>query len=486
VLAAPGFVFPGADLDSDGDIDDFDDFDEDDTTSFFRRDTNNFSPRIGFACDITGGGASCCGGLRRSTTLRGSFGFTYERLFYATSPFFQNRFDFGVPSLVAGVPDPTGAIVPPIPLTPAGAPFGPLVPGTPLPGFLARGIDRDLDAPRISFWTLALDREIARNTVASLQYAGAHGKDLFTLANINRPGSAAAFLGVGGPTARLNPALGPVFFLRGNGRSNYNALIAEVTNSTWRTIGLQFTARYRWAKALDNVSPFFGNNFGIFGGALAPNSLSPFDPDNDYGPSPWDVRHRFIGSFIWELPFGVDSGCCGGSDGWRRWLLGGWEVAGIFQAMSGFPFDVFDCGGALTPETPCPRALVAPGVDLGDIRSGSGSSFPDPTIPNRFNFLGPGNFALTTTPTTVFPPFPPNTIGRNFFRGPNFWDFDFGLYKRFRFSEDTSFQIRGEFYNIFNHSNLFVPGAVDLSSTNFIPGFKRGRRIIQIGGKFIF
>jgi hypothetical protein len=154
--------------------------------------------------------------------------------------------------------------------------------------------------------------------------------------------------------------------------------------------------------------------------------------------------------------------------------------------MSGFPFDVFDCGGALTPETPCPRAAIAPGVDLGDIRSGTGSDFPDPTIPNRFNFLSPGSFALTTTPTTVFPPFPPNTIGRNFFRGPNFWDFDFGVYKRFRFSEDTSLQIRGEFYNIFNHSNLFVPGAVDLSSTNFVPGFKRGRRIIQLGAKFIF
>jgi hypothetical protein len=484
VLGPPG-VFTGVDLDGDGDFDN-----DNDTNRFFRRDANNIAPRVGFAWDITGGGASCCGGLRRSTTLRGSFGMTYERLFYATSPFFQTRFDFGIPTLVAGTPDPTGVIIPPIPLVNPGAAvpsnFGPLVPGTPLPGFLARGINNDIDAPRISFWTLALDREIARNTVASLQYAGAHGHDLFTLANINRPGSAPTFLGVGGPTARLNTGLSPIFFLNSNGRSNYNAFIAEVTNSAWRTIGLQFTARYRWAKALDNVNPFFGNNFGVFGGSFSPNLLSPFDPDNDYGPSPWDVRHRFIGSFIWELPFGVESGCCGGGGGWRRWALGGWEVAGVFQAFTGFPFDVFDCRGALTPETPCPRAAIAPGVDLGDIRSGSDSSIADPTIPNRFNFLGPGNFALTTTPTTVFPPFPPNTIGRNFFRGPGFWDFDFGLYKRFRISEDTSFQIRGEFYNIFNHSNLFVPGAVDISSTDFVPAFRRGSRIIQIGGKFVF
>ncbi|MGH9935128.1 MAG: hypothetical protein ACREAM_02720, partial [Blastocatellia bacterium] len=332
--------------------------------AFFKRDANNVAPRLGFAWDITGGGGSCCGGLSRSTTLRGSFGFTYERLFYATSPFFQTGFNFGIPSFVAGTPDITGAIIPPTPLSLSN--FGPLGgAGTAvLPDFLVRGIDRDLDAPRITFWTLALDREIFRNTVGSIQYAGAHGTNLFTLANINRPGSALAFLGVGGPTARLNPAFGPIPFLRGNGRSNFNALILDASNSTWRTIGLQFTARYRWSKALDNVSSFFGNNFGVFGGSFTPNLLSPFEPDNDYGPSDFDVRHRFISSLGWEVPYDWFANCCGGSD-WRRLAFGGWAVTGIFNVQTGFPFSVFDCAGALTPETPCPRALIAPGVDLG-------------------------------------------------------------------------------------------------------------------------
>ncbi|HZF40883.1 MAG TPA: hypothetical protein VE715_18825, partial [Blastocatellia bacterium] len=307
------------------------------------------------------------------------------------------------------------------------------------------------------------------------------------------PGSALAFLGVGGPADRLNPALGPVFFLNSNGRSNFNAFIADVSNSTWRTIGLQFTARYRLSKSLDNVSSFFGNNFGVFGGSFTPNLLSPFDPNFDYGPSDFDVRHRFIGSVIWEAPYNwFDGGCCGGGGGWRKWLLGGWEAAGIFQFQTGVPFTAFDCTGVLTPETPCPRALNAPGIDLGSVRDGFGSGFPDPTIPNRFNFIPSGNFALGgnltpgTTTTTVFPPFAPNTVGRNFFRGPGFWDVDFGIYKRFRITEETGFQIRGEFYNVFNHSNLFVPGGVDISSTNFIPAFKRGRRIIQLGAKFTF
>jgi hypothetical protein len=334
---------------------------------------------------------------------------------------------------------------------------------------------------------VALDREISRNTVVSLQYAGAHGDNLFTLANVNRPGSLAAFLDPDtvDPSARLNPTLGPVFFLRDNGRSNFNSFIADLTNSTWRTNGLSFTARYRWSKSLDNISSFFGNNFGVFGGSFTPNLISPFDPDFDYGPSDFDVRHRFISSVIWEVPYNWFDNCCGGSD-WRRFALGGWAVTGIFNFQTGFPFNVFDCSGANLPEAPCPRAQIASGVDLGDIRSGSGSSFPDGTIPNRFNFIDVSNFDIPD-PSFVFPGnIPPNSIGRNFFRGPNFWNIDLGVYKRFRISEETSIQLRGEFYNVFNHSNLFVPFGVDISSTDVVPAFRRGRRVIQLGAKFIF
>src|SRR5262245_13460908 len=489
-LAAPG-TFTGATLASTG---------VDTNRTFFHRDSDNIAPRIGFAWDFTGGGAGCCTGLRRSTTLRASFGMTYERLFYAVAPFFQESANFAIPTQVATTPLPfpfNGTTFGKNPLVSAGATapsnFGPMgVTTTVLPNFLVRGIDRDIEAPRIMFWTVAVDREIAHNTVASLQYASGPGHDLFTVANINRPRSALAFLGPGlgfGTTDRLNAALGPIFFLRSHGRSNYNAFIADLTNSTWRTIGLQFTARYRFAKALDNVNPFINENFnvGLLGTSFTSNQLSPFNPNNDYGPSDFDVRHRFIGSFIWEVPDFFDRGCCGGNGGWRRWLLSGWAVTGIFQAMTGFPFNVFDCAGAQTPETPCPRALIASGVNLNAIRTGQGSSVPDTTIPNRFNFIPASNFLVAPT-TTVFPPFTglTSSVGRNFFRGPGFWNFDFGVYKRFRISEDVNFQLRGEFYNIFNHANLFVPTAVDINSTNFVPAFKRGSRIIQIGGKFYF
>ena len=140
-----------------------------------------------------------------------------------------------------------------------------------------------------------------------------------------------------------------------------------MTNSAWRSIGLQFTARYRFAKALDNVNPLLVTT-SASSAAASPQICSRRSTGERLRPVNFDVRHRFIGSFIWEVPF-KEPGCCGGNDGWLSWLRGGWSVTGIFQAMTGFPFDVFDCRGALAPETPCPRALIAPGVDLGDIRA---------------------------------------------------------------------------------------------------------------------
>jgi hypothetical protein len=363
--------------------------------------------------------------------------------------------------------------------------FGPLggAVGTAiLPPTLIRGIQTDLDTPHVHFWNVSLESEISTNTYAALRYVGAAGRDLFTLSNVNRPGSAAAFLGSPDPTARLNPLFGPIFFLTNDGKSNYNAFIAEVTNGTWRTIGLQFTARYRFSKALDNVSSIFGNNIGTFGNSFTPNLLSPFDPEFDYGPADWDATHRFVGSFSWEVPFEwFTNRCCGGSN-WGKQLFGGWQVAGIGVIQSGLPFTVFNCTGAATAETPCPRAGLISSV-IPD--PSAGDAIASTTVPNFFNFLGSGNFTIPTA-GAVLPPFPSNTPGRNIFRGPNFWNFDFGVYKRFRITEDVSVQIRSEFYNIFNNANMFVPNGVDIGANPFVPAFKNGARFIQFGAKFLF
>jgi hypothetical protein len=72
------------------------------------------------------------------------------------------------------------------------------------------------------------------------------------------------------------------------------------------------------------------------------------------------------------------------------------------------------------------------------------------------------------------------------FRGPGFWNVDFGLYKNIRFTESVHLQLRSEFYNVFNHANMFVDGASAEVNEGLIRGFKDGRRNIQLAAKLIF
>ena len=431
--------------------------------AMFRSDNFNIAPRLGFALALT---------ADHRTTLRGGYGMSYERptsnLAFNIVNSLQSINAISLTSSALGVGT--------IPLTTSNfGIFGGSSGAVALPPTIVAGFQRDdFETARVHFWNLALERELLFHTVGSIQYAGSAGRNLYALSNINRTGAGAAFLGNPVPTARLNLSNGPIYFFNNDGRSNYHALIAELSNNTWRSIGLQFTARYRYSKAMDNLNTISTNGFANF--------LNPFDPGLDYGPADYDLRHRFIASFNWEVPFDR----LGGS-GILTQALGGWEVTGIVQARSGNRFTIFNCARAATADSPCPRVLVN-----GDVSStGIDDSAPDTTIPNRFAFLDVTNFNFGSffnpaTGSSDVGPFPSSMIGRNFFRGPRYWTFDAGIHKRFRLSEDAGLQFRAELYNVFNHANLFVPNGVDLNSTTLVPAFRSGRRHLQLAVKLTF
>jgi hypothetical protein len=76
---------------------------------------------------------------------------------------------------------------------------------------------------------------------------------------------------------------------------------------------------------------------------------------------------------------------------------------------------------------------------------------------------------------------------RDAFRGPGYWNVDFGFSKRFRFGSNYAAQIRIEAYNLFNHANMYVQAAnADLSYSDMLTGYKEGNRRIQLGFKFEF
>jgi len=434
-------------------------------------DKNNFAPRLGFAWDLFGDG---------KTSIRGGYGMAYERNFgNVTFNVIQNAPAYAVVTINPGDPG-----FPTIPAPPPSNNFGPLggSSGTaPLPGRLnVRHVNEHIKNAYAHFWSAAFEREVWNRTVASVEYSGSAGRNLYDLTNDNRAGSACIYIGpaqcftAANPLGLLNTSYYPLNTRGNKGYSNYHALIASLESSNLRNTGLQFTARYTYSITKDNLSSTFSessNNFNL-------GFLDPFNPKLDYGYADFDVRHRFGSSFNWEIPaFKNDS------NAFLKNVLGGWAITGILNVRSGQPFSIFDCSNAAFEV--CPR--LVPTASLPN----SVNHNPPSSGTNQFTLISlgtqtPGNYINPLTGTSEFGPFPANMTKRNQFRGPGFWNFDFGTFKNFQLRESVRLQLRAEFYNLFNHANMFVDGASAEVNEGQVTGFKDGRRNVQLAAKIIF
>ncbi len=435
-------------------------------------DKNNFAPRLGFAWDVKGDGR---------TAIRGGYGLAYERNFgNVTFNVIQNAPAYAVITINSG--DPGFAT---IPAPPPGNNFGPLGGSggsAPLPGRLnVRHVNEHIQNAYAHFWSASFEHEVFRRTIASVEYSGSAGRKLYDLTNDNRAGSACIYIGASdcftasNPNALLNIKYYPLNTRGNKGFSNYNALIASLESSNLRNLGLQFTARYTYSVTKDNLSSTFSDSSNNFNLGL----LDPFNPNLDYGYSDFDTRHRFVGSFNWDLPVFNKN-----SNGFVRHTLGGWAVNGIVNIRSGQPFSIFDCTNAAFEV--CPRL-----VPTGTIPFKVSSNPTSTGQPNEFKLIDlsgqtPGNYIDPKSGTSEFGPFPSGMTRKDAFRGPGFWNVDFGLFKNIRLRENMRLQIRGEFYNVFNHANMFVDGASAEVNEGLIRGFKDGRRNVQLAAKFIF
>jgi hypothetical protein len=238
---------------------------------------------------------------------------------------------------------------------------------------------------------------------------------------------------------------------------------------------MQFTAHYTFASAKDNLSSTFSE--GAYN--LNLGMTNPFDPKLDYGPADFDVRHRFVGSLIWKIPYASKL------HGVGKALLDGWTATGIFNARTGTPFTIFDGSNA---NFSAPR-LVANGPVNVNVTSAGANFF------NYINLAGQpvGAFVNPLCGCSDFGPYPANMTRRNQFRGPGLWNLDAGVYRTVKFSERYSLQLRAELFNALNHANLYiVPGTNDVA--NGFVGANKGitpngnveRRNVQLAVKFIF
>ena len=441
----------------------------------WKPDYNNFAPRLGIAWDIFGDG---------STSLRGGYGMAYERNFgNVTFNVIQNPPNYATVQI-------TPAVVPGGVLPISTSNFGVLAGSgitRPLPATSLRAVDPDIVNAYAHFWSAALERRVFSNSVASVEYSGSAGRELYSIANINRRGFGNVYLGdtlttSGFGSGRLNNAgASDINFRSNGGRSNYNALILSFDSSNLQKWNLRLSARYTYSVSKDNLSTTFSessNNFNL-------GFLDPFNPDVDYGYADFDVRHRFVTSFTWGVPtFGIDRGAF-------HHILGGWELTGIFTARTGSPFSVFDCTNSIFAESPCIRVLANGPVNFHPSISRDDVGVVDQS--NRYRFvdlsgLTPGGFVNPITGSNDPGPFPSNMTRRNAFRGPGLWNFDGGLYKNFKLGERVNLQMRLEAYNVFNHANAFVIYGFPENeiSNGYVPAFFEGRRNVQLAAKLIF
>jgi len=238
---------------------------------------------------------------------------------------------------------------------------------------------------------------------------------------------------------------------QGTAQSTYNAL--QVSLSKRISKGLQFLASYTFAKSIDNAS---GRDEFDFSTILG-NQL---DNHANRGVSDFDRTHRFVLSYLWELP---EPAFARGSTA-TRLLFSNWQLAGVVVVMSGQPIDIVDTGaGSIYGLNNGVNPLARPNWASGATRNTAFSNVPSGYFFNPFAFVRPvvaagqlipssNGAALANALGTDI-----GNVGRNVLHGPNQNNIDLALIKRFRLDESRNIEFRAEVFNLLNHVNLSNP-----------------------------
>ncbi|MDX6611410.1 MAG: hypothetical protein QOD75_596 [Blastocatellia bacterium] len=471
----------------------------------YGNDLNNFAPRVGFnwSPGAEHGFISHLTGGPGKTSIRGGYGIFYDRVFgnlftnaRGNPPFQQDFFEIPFNITFSGTiqETPRPGTLTASRVVPSSAEIFPVI--FALPGnnvFQSRFV-----TPWEQKWSFGFQRELSNQFLLEADYVGSRGSNLLRvidgqMTSVPRCNAVAnATPGTindppcGGPIStssttnilngRFNDAFFQVALNLSTGYSSYNALQTRITKTlTESKYGLgQIQAAYTWAHSIDDSSdPLVPQP----GERSFPRDSSGFAGGfgrAERGDSGFDVRHRLVVNFLYDLPIKF------GNKSMDR-FLGNWSISGIVSAQTGLPYSVFgsvdSAGSGLgqradfaspgNPNNIGPSTLPAnPRVQTG----------PDPTL-----------FANPTAPTGS-PTFGrQGVIGRNTFRGPNFQKTDFSIMKRFPITERYRFTIRSDFFNLFNRVNFGLPVNGITSPSFGRSTFTVGTpRVIQFAGRFEF
>ena len=391
-------------------------------------DTNNWAPRIGLAWRPGQG----------RTVVRAGYGIYYDQGALATG----EGLYFNPPYFNFTLFYPLGAQ---FPLT-LSNPFPQNFPVPYPPSALA--YQRDLRTAYTQQFNFTVQREIGRNRVAEIGYAGSKGTKLLGARDFNQPAPS---------PDPLNPRpveqFADIDILESRGDSNYQSLQAHFQQRFDH--GLTTMAAYTWSKSIDDASGFFSS-------AGDPNfPQNSRNVNAERALSSFDLRNRFSLSYSYDLPFG------------KGRLRGGWQTFGIWTFQSGRPFTV-----ALLPNfdnSNTGESILGFGANdrPNVLRS---PALASPTAERWFD-----TSAFVIPPTGNF-----GNAGRNILTGPGLQTINVSLVKNTVLSERATLQFRAEAFNLLNHVNLDLPDNFVGSPTFGQILSAESPRHIQFGLKLIF
>lgn len=443
---------------------------------------NNFAPRIGIAWtpSVRGGFLSKVLGADRETSIRAGYGLYYTAIeglsagIMSANPPYGMDFDsfgpplFETPFVVAATGEDTGQRFPSPIANPGASPATPntsvdwskFLPVAHMPAFFNGNV-----TPYSESYMVSWQRELRRDTLLKLSYIGSQSHHLLALVAAN-PGNPALCLSLSRPenVAHGSATCGP--FGENNtyvgrdgtvyqgtrgpfsadfagfthqktvGNSNYNAFETSARRTSDR---LEVMLGYTFSKSIDQSS------------SLA-EGINPVNGRLSRALSSFDLRHNFVASYRWELPFGSMLRMR------NRWT-DGWSTSGVGRFSSGLPVTFFNNNDTSLLGT-IPNGINSDGLDTPNVAAGNLEINRDPR--NGRPAFNTALFSLPAIGTL-------GTAGRRMFGGPGMVNFDVMLQKNVKVSERLALTARIEAFNVFNHAQFF--GAASVNGNISSPAF---------------
>ena len=347
------------------------------------------------------------------------------------------------------------------------------------------GYDIHNRTPYTEEWSLSIERQVGPKTIFDATYIGSstHRQRVLIAENpgnpalclsLSQPGEVmfgtltcgpfgedtvyypAAGAIVNGTRQQLGPNFGSNALQSNIGRANYSALELSARHTAGR---LEFDASYTYSKSMD-----LSSNIG--------EEVNPFNPSLSYAISSFDLKHNFVLSYDYQLPFDQLFP--------PSRLTSGWSLSGIVHFSTGFPVTMINNGDNSLIGTN-PNGVNNSSIDEPDYDGGSLNLSRNPRT-NRNNYFD-------TTAFSMNPLGEPGTSKRRFFYGPGQDNYDMALAKNLALTESKSLLFRVEAFNVFNHAQFFGPQAVDgnIGSSTFGRVISAASpRILQAALKFSF